>query len=54
MTSSLLFAGLLINREKLPAGTAWLQKVSFFHAAFEALLVNEGPLKSSLSLSLSP
>lgn len=40
--NSLLFAGLLINREKLPTGTAWLQNVSFFHAAFEALLVNEG------------
>lgn len=38
---SLLFAGLLINREKLPRGTGWLQDASFFHAAFEALLINE-------------
>lgn len=39
--SSLLFAGLLINREKLPYGVGWLQTLSFFHAAFEGLLVNE-------------
>jgi hypothetical protein len=25
----------------MPTGTAWLQQASFFHAAFEALLVNE-------------
>lgn len=39
--SSLLFAGLLINRDKLPAYLQWLETISFFHAAFEALLVNE-------------
>lgn len=38
---SLLFAGLLVNREKLPQHTGWLLDVSFFHAAFEALLINE-------------
>jgi hypothetical protein len=38
---SLLFAGLLVNREKLPYGTAWLQDISFYHAAFEGLLINE-------------
>ena len=37
----MLFAGLLINREKVPVGVGWLQDVSFFHAAFEGLLVNE-------------
>jgi len=38
---SLLFAGLLINRDKLPSWLRWLETWSFFHAAFEALLVNE-------------
>ena len=38
---SLLFAGLLINRDKLPWWLQWLETTSFFHAAFEALLVNE-------------
>lgn len=38
---SLLFAGLLVNRDKVPLGVGWLQTISFFHAAFEALLVNE-------------
>ncbi|KAH9814198.1 hypothetical protein DFH28DRAFT_972577 [Melampsora americana] len=41
MLFNLLFAGLLVNREKLPTGTGWIQDLSFFHAAFEALLVNE-------------
>lgn len=41
MPYSLLFAGLLVNREKLPLGVGWLQTISFFHAAFEGLLVNE-------------
>lgn len=41
MLFNLLFAGLLINREKLPYGTAWLQDLSFYHAAFESLLINE-------------
>ncbi|PLW28707.1 hypothetical protein PCANC_27531, partial [Puccinia coronata f. sp. avenae] len=27
--------------EKLPYGTAWLQDISFYHAAFEGLLINE-------------
>lgn len=38
---SLLFAGLLINRDKLPSYLQWLETTSFFHAAFEAFLVNE-------------
>lgn len=39
--TSLLFAGLLINKDKLPASLQWLETFSFFHAAFEALLINE-------------
>lgn len=39
--NSLLFGGLLINRKTLPASMQWLHTVSFFHAAFEALAVNE-------------
>lgn len=41
MLFSLLFAGLLINRDRIPAGLQWLQHLSFFHAAYEALIVNE-------------
>ena len=38
---SLLFAGLLINRDSLNPMFQWLHTVSFFHAAYEALAVNE-------------
>ena len=38
---SLLFTGLLINRKSVPELFQWLHTVSFFHAAFEALAVNE-------------
>lgn len=38
---SLLFTGLLINRETVHPAFQWLHTVSFFHAAFEALAVNE-------------
>jgi hypothetical protein len=38
---SLLFTGLLINREKIPVYFRWLLTASFFHAAFEAMAVNE-------------
>ena len=41
MLFSLLFAGLLINRDRIPVGLRWLQHFSFFHAAYEALIVNE-------------
>ncbi|EJU04900.1 hypothetical protein DACRYDRAFT_114221 [Dacryopinax primogenitus] len=41
MLFNLLFAGLLINFQSMPTGLAWIQTVSFFHAAYEALLVNE-------------
>lgn len=39
--SSLLFAGLLMNYDRVPHGLKWMQTLSFFHAAYEALLVNE-------------
>ncbi|KAJ5895028.1 ABC transporter G family member [Penicillium taxi] len=41
MLFSLLFAGLLLNREAIPASALWLQSLSIFHYAFEALIVNE-------------
>ncbi|KAI0787590.1 hypothetical protein C8Q74DRAFT_1252688 [Fomes fomentarius] len=41
MLFNLLFTGLLINRKSVPAMFQWLHTVSFFHAAFEALAVNE-------------
>ncbi|KIM40694.1 hypothetical protein M413DRAFT_446097 [Hebeloma cylindrosporum] len=41
MLFNLLFTGLLINRESVLPGLRWLYTVSFFHAAFEALAVNE-------------
>lgn len=41
MLCNLLFAGLFINYDKIPTGLRWIPKVSFFHAAYEALLVNE-------------
>ncbi|KAI0783919.1 hypothetical protein BC629DRAFT_1582504 [Irpex lacteus] len=40
MLFNLLFTGLLVNREPAP-GFQWLHDVSFFHAAYEALAVNE-------------
>lgn len=41
MLFSLLFAGLLLNHNKIPAAAVWLQYLSIFHYAFEALIVNE-------------
>lgn len=56
MLFSLLFAGLLLNHglwllvfvslelisvDKIPVGLQWAQKLSIFHYAYEALLVNE-------------
>ncbi|KAH0537503.1 hypothetical protein FGG08_005721 [Glutinoglossum americanum] len=46
MLFSLLFAGLLLNREAIPGPARWLQNLSIFHYAFEALLVNEVKLLS--------
>ncbi|KAG6332064.1 hypothetical protein ID866_7027 [Astraeus odoratus] len=41
MLFNLLFTGLLINRETVTPALQWLHTISFFHAAFEALAVNE-------------
>ena len=41
MAYSLLFAGLLMNYDRVPKGLRWMQTTSFFHAAYEGLLVNE-------------
>ncbi|KAL4064615.1 hypothetical protein J3A83DRAFT_4273348 [Scleroderma citrinum] len=41
MLFNLLFTGLLINRETVTPALRWLHTISFFHAAFEALAVNE-------------
>lgn len=38
---SLLFAGLFLNHDSMPVGTAWIQYISIFHYAYEALVVNE-------------
>lgn len=41
MLFSLLFAGLLLNHDAIPAAAQWLQNLSIFHYGFEALIVNE-------------
>ncbi|KAK9469899.1 hypothetical protein V1512DRAFT_21213 [Lipomyces arxii] len=41
MLFSLLFAGLLLNRDSIPESALWIQKLSIFHYAFEAMAVNE-------------
>ncbi|KAF5349768.1 hypothetical protein D9758_010179 [Tetrapyrgos nigripes] len=41
MLYNLLFTGLLINRESVKTPFRFLHTISFFHAAFEALAVNE-------------
>ncbi|KAL7420171.1 FAD-dependent urate hydroxylase [Cryptotrichosporon argae] len=41
MLYNLLFAGLLMNYDRVPDGLKWMQTTSFFHAGYEALLVNE-------------
>ncbi|KAI0410028.1 hypothetical protein F4802DRAFT_11111 [Xylaria palmicola] len=41
MLFSLLFAGLLLNHDKIPNAALWLQSLSIFHYGFEALIVNE-------------
>ncbi|THG96392.1 hypothetical protein EW026_g5435 [Hermanssonia centrifuga] len=41
MLFNLLFAGLLVNRDALHPSLQWLYYVSFFHAAYEGLCVNE-------------
>ncbi|OJD16227.1 hypothetical protein AJ78_03607 [Emergomyces pasteurianus Ep9510] len=41
MLFSLLFAGLLLNRDAIPKSALWLQTLSIFHYGFEGLIVNE-------------
>ncbi|KZS92538.1 hypothetical protein SISNIDRAFT_486560 [Sistotremastrum niveocremeum HHB9708] len=41
MLYNLLFTGLLINRDSMAPALRWLTTISFSHAAFEALTVNE-------------
>ncbi|PGH32726.1 ATP-binding cassette, subfamily G (WHITE), member 2 [[Emmonsia] crescens] len=41
MLFSLLFAGLLLNRDAIPKSALWLQTFSIFHYGFEGLIVNE-------------
>ncbi|KAI1179051.1 hypothetical protein F4777DRAFT_535406 [Nemania sp. FL0916] len=41
MLFSLLFAGTLLNHDKIPDAAVWLQSLSIFHYGFEALIVNE-------------
>ncbi|ORY70277.1 uncharacterized protein BCR38DRAFT_471606 [Pseudomassariella vexata] len=41
MLFSLLFAGLLLNHDAIPATAVWLQNLSIFHYGFEGLIVNE-------------
>lgn len=41
MLFSLLFAGLLLNHDKIPKSALWLQSLSIFHYGFESLIVNE-------------
>jgi len=41
MLFKLLFTSLLINGETVASCLQWLHTISFFHAAFEALAVNE-------------
>ncbi|KAK8072722.1 ABC-2 type transporter [Apiospora saccharicola] len=41
MLFSLLFAGLLLNHDAIPASALWLQSLSIFHYGFEGLIVNE-------------
>lgn len=46
MLFSLLFAGLLLNHDKIPKSMLWLQTLSIFHYGFEALIVNEVAYKT--------
>lgn len=41
MLFSLLFAGLFLNHDSMPPGAVYLQYLSIFHYAYEALAVNE-------------
>ncbi|KAI8053515.1 hypothetical protein BDF22DRAFT_685095 [Syncephalis plumigaleata] len=41
MLFSMLFGGLLLNKDSIPLYLRWLKHLSFFNYAFEALIVNE-------------
>jgi len=41
MLFSMLFGGLLLNKDSIPSYLAWLKDLSFFNYAFEAMIVNE-------------
>lgn len=41
MLFEMLFGGLLLNKATIPATFQWLDRLSFFNYAFEALVVNE-------------
>ena len=41
MLFSMLFGGLFLNNDSYPVGLSWLKDISFFHYAFESLIVNE-------------
>ncbi|KAI9251063.1 hypothetical protein BY458DRAFT_524198 [Sporodiniella umbellata] len=41
MLFSMLFAGLLLNKDSMPSYFGWLKYLSFFNYALEAMLVNE-------------
>jgi drug/metabolite transporter (DMT)-like permease len=43
MLFEMLFGGLLLNKTSLPTSMSWLTELSFFNAAFEAMIVNEVP-----------
>ncbi|RKO93672.1 P-loop containing nucleoside triphosphate hydrolase protein [Blyttiomyces helicus] len=52
MLFKMLFAGLLINKQSIPTWINWIQYLSVFHYAFEALAVNDvGDLTINDSLS---
>jgi ABC-type multidrug transport system permease subunit len=41
MLFEMLFGGLLLNKNSIPSSFQWMQRLSFFNYAFEALVVNE-------------
>ncbi|EGF77988.1 hypothetical protein BATDEDRAFT_13539 [Batrachochytrium dendrobatidis JAM81] len=41
MLFEMLFGGLLLNKSSIPPAFQWMQRISFFNYAFEALVVNE-------------
>ncbi|KAJ3217310.1 hypothetical protein HK099_005523 [Clydaea vesicula] len=41
MLFQMLFGGILLNKKSIPSGLSWLNTVSFYNLAVEALVVNE-------------